>query len=47
MELQGDVGQLEAHYCLYGDSANLDARYVSIYAKQAIAEEIVADGTPR
>jgi hypothetical protein len=28
MDLLGDVGQIEAHFGLYGDSANLDTRYV-------------------
>jgi hypothetical protein len=28
MELLGDVDQMEAHFGLYGDSANLEARYV-------------------
>ena len=26
MELLGDVGHVEAHFGLFGDSANLDAR---------------------
>jgi hypothetical protein len=26
MELQGDVGQMEAHFSLFGDNVNLDAR---------------------
>jgi hypothetical protein len=28
MELLGDMGQMEAHFGLYGDSANLYASYV-------------------
>jgi hypothetical protein len=28
MDLLGDVGQMKAHFGLYGDSVNLDARYV-------------------
>jgi hypothetical protein len=28
MKLQGDVGHVEAHFGLFGDSAKLDARYV-------------------
>jgi hypothetical protein len=28
MELIGDKAQVEAHFGLFGDSANLDARYV-------------------
>jgi hypothetical protein len=28
MELLGDVGQVEARFGSFGDSANLDARYV-------------------
>jgi hypothetical protein len=28
MELLGDVGQMEAYFGLFRDSANLEARYV-------------------
>jgi hypothetical protein len=28
MDLLGDVGQMEAHFGLFGDSVNLDARLV-------------------
>jgi hypothetical protein len=28
MELLGDVGQVKAHFGLFGDSVNFDARYV-------------------
>jgi hypothetical protein len=28
MELLGDIGQMEAHFGLFEDSVNLDARYV-------------------
>jgi hypothetical protein len=28
MELLGDMGCVQAHFGLFGDSANLDARYV-------------------
>jgi hypothetical protein len=28
MDLLDDVGQMNAHFGLYGDNANLDSRYV-------------------
>jgi hypothetical protein len=32
MVLLGDVGQVEAHFSLFGDSVNLSARYVHGFA---------------
>jgi hypothetical protein len=44
MELQCDMGQVEAHFCPFGDIVNLDAR-----DEHAIGSEIILgtnDGTP-
>jgi hypothetical protein len=46
----GDVGQVEVHFGLFGDSTNLKARYVLVCAKHTIGSEIslgTPDGTPR
>jgi hypothetical protein len=45
----GDVAQVEAHFVLFGDSDNLDARCTDC-AECTIVSEIVLDapdGTPR
>ena len=50
MVLQGDEAQLEARFGLFGDSANLDTRSVTVCAERTIGSEIVLDapdGTPR
>jgi hypothetical protein len=49
MVLLGD-GQVEVRFSLFGDSTNLEARYVLVCAKCAIGSEIslgTLDGTPR
>jgi hypothetical protein len=49
MVLRGDEDQVEAR-CLFGDSANLDARYCMVRAAHTLGSEIVLDtpdGTPR
>jgi hypothetical protein len=49
MVLLGDEAQVEAYFSPFGDSANLDARYI-VYGKRTIRSEIVLDapdGTPR
>ena len=50
MELLDDEAQVEAHFALFGDSANLDADWCTVCAKCTIGSEIVLDapyGTPR
>ena len=50
MELVGDEVQVEAHFGLLGNSANLDTDRCTVCAKRTIASEIVLDGpdgTPR
>jgi uncharacterized membrane protein len=36
MELLGDVGHVEAHFGLFGDGANLDARWVHKFAPNVL-----------
>jgi hypothetical protein len=48
--LLGDKAQVEARFSLFGDSANLDARYVHGLCQHTRGLEIVLDkpdGTPR
>jgi hypothetical protein len=50
MELLGDVGHVESHFFLFGDSVNVGARLCIVCAKRIIGSEIVLDapdGTPR
>ena len=45
----GDEAQLEAHFGLFGNSANLDARSVHGLHQRTIGSEIILDtpdGTP-
>ena len=49
MQLLGDVGQMEAHFDPFGDSAKLDADSCTVCAKRTLGSEIVLDapnGTP-
>jgi hypothetical protein len=49
MVLLGDEAQVEARFSPFGDSANLDTRYI-VYAEHTIGSKIVLDapdGTPR
>jgi hypothetical protein len=49
MVLLGDEAQVAARFGPFGDSANLDARYI-VYAEHTIVSKIVLDapdGTPR
>jgi hypothetical protein len=49
MILLGDEAQVQARFGPFGDSANLDARYI-VCAKCTIGSEIILDvpsGTPR
>ena len=49
MELLGDVGHVESHFCLFGDSGRLGAISVHGLGKRTIGSEIdlgTADGTP-
>ena len=51
MELLGDVGHVESCFGPFGDSANLDTRWVQkVCAERTIGSEIIMDapdGTPR
>ena len=50
MVLLGDDAQVDACFSPFGDSANLDARYVQPLHRMIIGSKIVldvADGTPR
>jgi hypothetical protein len=50
MELLGDVGHVESHLFLFGDSVNVGAILCIVCAKRIIGSEIVLDapdGTPR
>jgi hypothetical protein len=50
MELLGDVGQIEACIDPFGDSSNLDARYVHSVHRMYHRLQIILDalnGTPR
>jgi hypothetical protein len=50
MDLLGDVGQMETHFGLFGDSVNQHARQVHGCAERAIGLEILfgkPEGTPR
>jgi hypothetical protein len=44
MVLLGDEGQVDARFGLFGDSANLDARWCTVGAEHTIDLEIVSDG---
>ena len=49
MVLLGDEAQVEARFCLLGDSVNIDADRCTVYAKRTIGSEIILDapdGTP-
>ena len=50
MVLLGDVGQVEAHFGLFRDCANLDADKCTVCVERTKGSEIVLDapdGTPR
>jgi hypothetical protein len=50
MELLGDVGHVESHLFLFGDSISVGARLVQVCSKRTISSEIILDvpnGTPR
>jgi hypothetical protein len=50
MELLGDVGNVESHFDLFGDSVSVGARYVHNFRQSTIGSEIISDtpdGTPR
>ena len=50
MVLLGDETQVEARFGLFGDSANLDARYVQALCQMILRLKKVldaTDGTPR
>jgi hypothetical protein len=50
MDLLGGVGQMEAHFGLFGDSVNSTQDWCTVCTKRAIGLEIVSgapDGTPR
>ena len=49
MVLLGDEAHVEAHFGLFGDSANLDADRCMVCAERTIGSEIILDapdGTP-
>jgi hypothetical protein len=43
MEFLADEAHVEARFGLFGDRANLDARYVMVYAEHTIGSELVLD----
>jgi hypothetical protein len=50
MVLLGDEAQVDPRFGLFGDRANLDARWMHGFAERTIGSEIVLDtpdGTPR
>jgi hypothetical protein len=50
MELQSNEAQVEARFSLFGDNANLDARWCMVCAERTTGSEIfldAIDGTPR
>jgi hypothetical protein len=50
MVLLGDEAKVETRFSLFGDSANLDARYVHSLRRSTIGSEIIfdaPDGTSR
>jgi hypothetical protein len=50
MGLLGDVGHVEAHFCLFGDILISTQDWCTICVERAIGSEIVLgtpDGTPR
>ena len=51
MELLGDVGHVESHFILFGDSVSVGARYVHGFCpRRTIGSEIILDafkGTTR
>jgi hypothetical protein len=50
MELQGDMGHVESHFGLFGDSASVSSRQVQVCAKHTVGSEIIfdaPDSTPK
>jgi hypothetical protein len=50
MKLLGDVGHVECHLFLFGDSISVGARLCMVCAKHTIGSEIILDapdGTPQ
>jgi hypothetical protein len=50
MELLDDVGNVESHFDLFGDSVSVGARYMHDFRQSTIGSEIILDtpdGTPR
>jgi hypothetical protein len=50
MEHLGDVGNVESHFGLFGDSVSVGVRYVHDFCQSTIGSEIILDtpdGTPR
>jgi hypothetical protein len=50
MELQGDMGHVESHFGLFGDSAGVGSRQVQVCAKHTVGSEIIfdaPDSTPK
>jgi hypothetical protein len=50
MEHLGDMGNVESHFSLFGDSVSVGARYVHDFCQSTIRSEIILDtpdGTPR
>jgi hypothetical protein len=50
MELQGDMGHVESHFCAFGDNAGVGSRQVQVCAKHTIGSEIIfdaPDSTPK
>jgi len=43
MVLLGDEAEVEAHFDLFGDSANLDADWCMVCAERTLGSEIVLD----
>jgi hypothetical protein len=49
MVLLGDEAQVEAHFCPFGDSANIDKDGCTVCAERTIGSKIILDapdGTP-
>jgi hypothetical protein len=50
MELVGDVGHVESHFFVFGDSVSVGVERCTVCAKRTIGSEIILDapdGTPR
>ena len=50
MAFLGDVGEVEAHFCLFRNIVNFNADRCIVFAKSAIGSEVILgalDGTPR